>query len=219
MKGDFMKKRFASVFLAFAIAFTQTYPSLADSIDNASDKVSINQSSEDSKDMSDSSDKETVLSEEESKNLKGGNIYSDNDGQKLSPLLEDFKDNLKGEKIEAEKVVYFVEYNDAQDKQRVIEAIKKIQDTKVLYEYDIIFQGCSVETWPSNLDKLKLIKGVKSVERAGKLQPLMNNVRKIIGVEDAQNYLKTIKVNDIDPSFDGRGMLISHIDTGKDYRH
>ena len=104
-----MKKRFASVFLAFAIAFTQTYPSLADSIDNASDKVSINQSSEDSKDMSDSSDKETVLSEEESKNLKGGNIYSDNDGQKLSPLLEDFKDNLKGEKIEAEKVVYFVE--------------------------------------------------------------------------------------------------------------
>ena len=214
-----MKKRFASVFLAFAIAFTQTYPSLADSIDNASDKVSINQSSEDSKDMSDSSDKETVLSKEESKNLKGGNIYSDNDGQKLSPLLEDFKDNLKGEKIEAEKVVYFVEYNDAQDKQRVIEAIKKIQDTKVLYEYDIIFQGCSVETWPSNLDKLKLIKGVKSVERAGKLQPLMNNVRKIIGVEDAQNYLKTIKVNDIDPSFDGRGMLISHIDTGMDYRH
>jgi len=204
-----MKKRLASIFLALTITMSQGCLSFADRPVDVNDNKNIESFEEFKRDV-----------KQEDVQQEGGNIYSEGDQQNLSPLLKDFKKNLEGDKIEVEKVVYFVEYESAQDKETVLQSLKKIEDTKVLYEYNIIFQGCSVETWPKNLDALKMIKGVKSVERAGQLSPLMNNARKNIGIEDVtEDYLKAINANGIDKHFDGRGMLISHIDTGMDSTH
>ena len=46
----------------------------------------------------------------------------------------------------------------------------------------------------------------------------MNHARKEIGVEEAIDYLKSINAP-FGKNFDGRGMVISNIDTGTDYRH
>ena len=46
----------------------------------------------------------------------------------------------------------------------------------------------------------------------------MNHARKEIGVEEAIDYLKSINAP-FWKNFDGRGMVISNIDTGTDYRH
>ncbi len=42
--------------------------------------------------------------------------------------------------------------------------------------------------------------------------------QKEIGVEEAIDYLKSINAP-FGKNFDGRGMVISNIDTGTDYRH
>ena len=44
----------------------------------------------------------------------------------------------------------------------------------------------------------------------------MNHARKEIGVEEAIDYLKSINAP-FGKNFDGRGMVISNIDTGTDY--
>ena len=43
-------------------------------------------------------------------------------------------------------------------------------------------------------------------------------LEKEIGVEEAIDYLKSINAP-FGKNFDGRGMVISNIDTGTDYRH
>ena len=87
-----------------------------------------------------------------------------------------------------------------------------------LYTYNTIFNGVAIETTPDNLDKIKLIEGISSVERSQKVQPMMNHARKEIGVEEAIDYLKSINAP-FGKNFDGRGMVISNIDTGTDYKH
>ena len=134
-----MKKRLASIFLVLTITLSQGCLSFADTVIDVNDKENVETFEETGNDV-----------KQEDVQQQGGNIYSENDEQNLSPLLKDFKKNLEGDKIEVEKVIYFVEYDSAQDREAVLESLKKIEDTKVLYEYNISFQGCSVETWPKN---------------------------------------------------------------------
>ena len=47
---------------------------------------------------------------------------------------------------------------------------------------------------------------------------MMNHARKEIGVEEAIDYLKSINAP-FGKNFDGRGMVISNIDTGQIDRH
>ena len=140
---------------------------------------------------------------------------------KKSKILEDFEKEEAGVKVKREKVVYFVEFDDKANKDQVIHSLKEIKDVKILYEYDILFQAVSVEAYPEELDKLKSIKGVKDVERAGKLVPLMENARKLVGVDRASNYLKSLNaINaNLGKNYDGRGMIIANIDTGMDASH
>ena len=63
---------------------------------------------------------------------------------------------------------------------KVIKELSNLKDTKVLYTYNTIFNGAAIETTPDNLDKIKQIEGVSSVERSQKLQPMMNHARKEI---------------------------------------
>ena len=140
---------------------------------------------------------------------------------KKSKILEDFEKDEACLKVKREKVVYFIEFDDKANKDQVINSLKKIKDVKVLYEYNILFQAVSVEAYPEVLDKLKSIKGVKDVERAGKLVPLMENARKLVGVDKASDYLKSLNaINaNLGKNYDGRGMIIANIDTGMDASH
>ncbi len=140
---------------------------------------------------------------------------------KKSKILEEFEKDETCLKVKREKVVYFVEFDDKANKDQVIQSLKEIKDVKVLYEYNILFKAVSVEAYPEVLDKLKSIKGVKDVERAGKLAPLMENARKLVGVDKASDYLKSLNaINaNLGKNYDGRGMIIANIDTGMDASH
>ena len=140
---------------------------------------------------------------------------------KKSKILEEFEKDETCLKVKREKVVYFVEFDGKANKDQVIQSLKEIKDVKVLYEYNILFQAVSVEAYPEVLDKLKSIKGVKDVERAGKLVPLMENARKLVGVDKASDYLKSLNaINaNLGKNYDGRGMIIANIDTGMDASH
>ena len=140
---------------------------------------------------------------------------------KKSKILEDFEKEEPSVKVKRDKVVYFVEFEDKANKNEILQTLNKIKNLKVLYEYNIIFKAVSVEAYPEALDKLKSIKGVKDVERAGKLVPLMENARKLVGVDKASDYLKSLNaINaNLGKNYDGRGMIIANIDTGMDASH
>ncbi len=141
--------------------------------------------------------------------------------KKVSKILEEFLEHEPSVKSNIEKSVYIVDYDSSKDKSIIKTAINSIKDTKIIYEYDILFNAFAVETTLDNIDKIKSIKGVKSVEKSGKLEPLMENARVLIGTDKATDYLKSIKATnpEIAKSYDGRGMVIANIDTGMDASH
>ena len=121
-------------------------------------------------------------------------------------------------KKEEDRVVYIAEFRNKEDGQKAIKELSNFKNTKVLYTYNTIFNGCAIETNRDNLDKIKFIEGISSVEKSQKIQPMMNNARKEIGVDESIDYLKAINAQ-FGKNFDGRGMVIANIDTGTDYRH
>lgn len=125
------------------------------------------------------------------------------------------------EKDFGEKTVYIVELSSEEMRGAVKEALLKLPQTEIKYEYNILFNGLAVETGDGFLDYILHIDGVKSVERAEKVIPLMENARELTHVNEASDYLKEIGAdeNSIGRAFDGRGMLIANIDSGMDARH
>ena len=116
---------------------------------------------------------------EDSNQYKGGNADSAASNDTESPKKED-------------RLVYIAEFKDKESGEKAIKELSNLKNTKVLYTYDRIFNGSSIETTPDNLDKIKQIEGISSVERSQKVQPMMNHARKEIGVEEAIDYLKSI---------------------------
>ena len=149
--------------------------------------------------------KKKKIKEENSNQSQGDKADSSVSKDPESPKKED-------------KLVYIAEFKDKESGEKAIKELSNLKDTKVLYTYDTVFNGVAIETTPDNLDKIKLIEGMSSVERSQKVQPMMNHARKEIGVEEAIDYLKSINAP-FGKNFDGRGMVISNIDTGTDYRH
>ena len=141
--------------------------------------------------------------------------------QKKSKIIDDYLSSEASIKADIEKEVYFIEFNKNADKNKIKKALNSIKDTKILYEYNIIFNGLAISTYPENIDYIKTIKGVADVEKSEKLNPLMENARSLVKVDKASNYLKNI--NAINPNlgknYDGRGMVIANIDTGMDASH
>ena len=70
-----------------------------------------------------------------------------------------------------DKVVYIAEFKDKESGEKAIKQLSSLKNTKVLYTYDRIFNGSAIETTPDNLDKIKQIEGISSVERAQKSNP------------------------------------------------
>ena len=141
--------------------------------------------------------------------------------QKKSKIIDDYLSSEASIKADIEKEVYFIEFNKNADKNKIKKALNSIKDTKILYEYNIIFNGLAISTYPENIDYIKTIKGVADIEKSEKLNPLMENARSLVKVDKASNYLKNI--NAINPNlgknYDGRGMVIANIDTGMDASH
>ncbi len=144
---------------------------------------------------------------------KEGRNSADADVQPVSYALT--------EKDFGEKTVYIVELSSEEMRSAVKEALLKLPQTEIKYEYNILFNGLAVETGDGFLDYILHIDGVKSVERAEKVIPLMENARELTHVNEASDYLKEIGAdeNSIGRAFDGRGMLIANIDSGMDARH
>ncbi|MBS6932368.1 S8 family serine peptidase [Streptococcus sp.] len=151
------------------------------------------------------SNEEAKIKEENSNQSQGDKADSSASKDPESPKKED-------------KLVYIAEFKDKESGEKAIKELSNLKNTKVLYTYDRIFNGSAIETTKDTLDIIKLIEGISSVERSQKVQPMMNHARKEIGVEEAIDYLKSINAP-FGKNFDGRGMVISNIDTGTDYRH
>lgn len=132
--------------------------------------------------------------------------------------IEEKKDDKAVEKKDEGRLIYIAEFKDKEAGERAMKEISKLSSTKVLYAYNTIFNGCAIETKQDNLDLIKHIEGISSVERSQKVEPMMNHAREEIGVNEAIDYLKAIN-KDMVMKFDGRGMVIANIDTGTDYRH
>lgn len=155
---------------------------------------------------------DTKTSNEEAK------IKEENSNKSQGDHTDSFVNKNTENPKKEDKVVYIAEFKDKESGAKAIKELSSLKNTKVLYTYDRIFNGSAIETTPDNLDKIKQIEGISSVERAQKVQPMMNHARKEIGVEEAIDYLKSINAP-FGKNFDGRGMVISNIDTGTDYRH
>lgn len=155
---------------------------------------------------------DTKTSNEEAK------IKEENSNKSQGDHTDSFVNKNTENPKKEDKVVYIAEFKDKESGEKAIKELSSLKNTKVLYTYDRIFNGSAIETTPDNLDKIKQIEGISSVERAQKVQPMMNHARKEIGVEEAIDYLKSINAP-FGKNFDGRGMVISNIDTGTDYRH
>lgn len=155
---------------------------------------------------------DTKTSNEEAK------IKEENSNQSQGDHTDSFVNKNTENPKKEDKVVYIAEFKDKESGEKAIKGLSNLKNTKVLYTYDRIFNGSAIETTPDNLDKIKQIEGISSIERAQKVQPMMNHARKEIGVEEAIDYLKSINAP-FGKNFDGRGMVISNIDTGTDYRH
>lgn len=171
--------------------------------------------------------KTTVI---EKKEVVSKNPVIDNNTSNEEKIKEENSNQSQGDKVgssaskdpespkKEDKVIYIAEFKDKESGEKAIKELSNLKNTKVLYTYDTVFNGSAIETTQDNLDKMKLIEGISSVERAQKVQPMMNHARKEIGVEEAIDYLKAINAP-FGKNFDGRGMVISNIDTGTDYRH
>lgn len=144
-----------------------------------------------------------------------------NDSAVLSDEASEAKSYALTEEDFGTEVRYIVELSSEDKREDVKEKLSKLPNTKVLYEYFILFNAMAVETGDGYLDYILHIDGVKSVERAEKILPLMENARELIHVNEASNYLRDIGVDEdsIGKAYDGRGMLIANIDSGMDAKH
>ena len=106
--------------------------------------------------------------------------------------IEEKKDDKAVEKKDEGRLIYIAEFKDKEAGERAMKEISKLSSTKVLYAYNTIFNGCAIETKQDNLDLIKHIEGISSVERSQKVEPMMNHAREEIGVNEAIDYLKAI---------------------------
>ena len=177
----------------------------------------------------DTEEKKTTIIEEKEVVSKESVIDNKTNNEKAK-IKEENSNQSQGDKADSsaskdpespkkeDKLVYIAEFKDKESGEKAIKELSNLKNTKVLYTYDRIFNGSAIETTKDTLDIIKLIEGISSVERSQKVQPMMNHARKEIGVEEAIDYLKSINAP-FGKNFDGRGMVISNIDTGTDYRH
>lgn len=120
--------------------------------------------------------------------------------------LESFN---KTEVNSSEKFRVIVQTKSARDKSSLKASLTKSDKNKILKDYDLVFNGFSVELTESDYLKLMMDKRVEKVTKAKVFYPLMTSSKVLGQVFEAQDKFKN----------KGEGMVISIIDSGLDLTH
>ncbi|HEL1961047.1 TPA: S8 family serine peptidase [Streptococcus suis] len=113
--------------------------------------------------------------------------------------------------LEPEEVTrgrYILQFSD-ENRNRVLDKLKKIDGVKIVHEYKEVLTGASVEVGKESLSDVKAITELTSLEESRRIRPTLHTAKQLVGALKASSKYQT----------DGRGMVIAVIDSGLDIKH
>ncbi|MGQ7686403.1 S8 family serine peptidase [Streptococcus suis] len=119
--------------------------------------------------------------------------------------------SLQESPVEPEEVTrgrYILQFSD-ENRNLVLDKLKKIDGVKIVHEYKEVLTGASVEVGKESLSDVKAITELTSLEESRRIRPTLHTAKQLVGALKASSKYQT----------DGRGMVIAVIDSGLDIRH
>ncbi|HEM5964277.1 TPA: S8 family serine peptidase [Streptococcus suis] len=113
--------------------------------------------------------------------------------------------------VEPEEVTrgrYILQFSD-ENRNLVLDKLKKIDGVKIVHEYKEVLTGASVEVGKESLSDVKAIAELTSLEESRRIRPTLHTAKQLVGALKASSKYQT----------DGRGMVIAVIDSGLDIKH
>ncbi|HEL1647894.1 TPA: S8 family serine peptidase [Streptococcus suis] len=113
--------------------------------------------------------------------------------------------------LEPEEVIrgrYILQFSD-ENRNLVLDKLKKIDGVKIVHEYKEVLTGASVEVGKESLSDVKAITELTSLEESRRIRPTLHTAKQLVGALKASSKYQT----------DGRGMVIAVIDSGLDIKH
>ncbi|HEL2146482.1 TPA: S8 family serine peptidase [Streptococcus suis] len=113
--------------------------------------------------------------------------------------------------LEPEEVTrgrYILQFSD-ENRNLVLDKLKKIDGVKIVHEYKEVLTGASVEVGREGLPNIKAIAELTSLEESRRIRPTLHTAKELVGALKASSKYQT----------DGRGMVIAVIDSGLDIKH
>ncbi|HEM4445649.1 TPA: S8 family serine peptidase [Streptococcus suis] len=113
--------------------------------------------------------------------------------------------------LEPEEVTrgrYILQFSD-ENRNLVLDKLKKIDGVKIVHEYKEVLTGASVEVGKESLSDVKAITELTSLEESRRIRPTLHTAKQLVGALKASSKYQT----------DGRGMVIAVIDSGLDIKH
>ncbi|HEP1836460.1 TPA: S8 family serine peptidase [Streptococcus suis] len=117
----------------------------------------------------------------------------------------------KESQLEPEEVTrgrYILQFSD-ENRNLVLDKLKKIDGVKIVHEYKEVLTGASVEVGKESLSDVKAITELTSLEESRRIRPTLHTAKQLVGALKASSKYQT----------DGRGMVIAVIDSGLDIKH
>ncbi|MFI3054215.1 S8 family serine peptidase [Streptococcus suis] len=113
--------------------------------------------------------------------------------------------------LEPEEVTtgrYILQFSE-ENRNLVLDKLKKIDGVKIVHEYKEVLTGASVEAGREGLPDIKAIAELTSLEESRRIRPTLHTAKQLVGALKASSKYQT----------DGRGMVIAVIDSGLDIKH
>ncbi|HEM5931903.1 TPA: S8 family serine peptidase [Streptococcus suis] len=113
--------------------------------------------------------------------------------------------------LESEEVTtgrYILQFSE-ENRNLVLDKLKKIDGVKIVHEYKEVLTGASVEVGKESLSDVKAITELTSLEESRRIRPTLHTAKQLVGALKASSKYQT----------DGRGMVIAVIDSGLDIKH
>ncbi|HEM2821514.1 S8 family serine peptidase [Streptococcus suis] len=113
--------------------------------------------------------------------------------------------------LEPEEVTtgrYILQFSE-ENRNLVLDKLKKIDGVKIVHEYKEVLTGASVEAGREGLPDIKAIAELTSLEESRRIRPTLHTAKELVGALKASSKYQT----------DGRGMVIAVIDSGLDIKH
>ncbi|AZR98502.1 serine protease [Streptococcus suis] len=113
--------------------------------------------------------------------------------------------------LEPEEVTtgrYILQFSE-ENRNLVLDKLKKIDGVKIVHEYKEVLTGASVEVGKESLSDVKAITELTSLEESRRIRPTLHTAKQLVGALKASSKYQT----------DGRGMVIAVIDSGLDIKH